>query len=310
MFEGKPLVYLDMNVLIRLAKGDASPLVGYEIAYSTEHFAEILRGSDRSVIDVLERLDAVQIATVMDDGFRMTGEARVWRPFIRDSFAEYEANYAALQKHTELFVELGATNFGGVDRDRLRSAVERLPADIRDLVGSRDGDLARRADEASKGLERVLEAQLAAPISVNKMRKPLSTHDGRVGQLAPATALQEIWSLVREATPTLTFEQFFEFDAVDKQGYDHWPMHLGIVGAYMVLNAVGFSVDSRLATPHGMRRAYSDASHAAYAAYCSCLLSEDERFARKAAAIYANRNIGVTVIHWPRESSEAWVVLG
>jgi hypothetical protein len=300
VFEGKPVVYLDTNILVRMAgKVQANPFSEYVVAYSSEHFTEILRGTDRSVVELLIGIDAVKIQIGLDDQQRMTNEARMHRVPIAEAFAQHEANDAALRASTDLFFEIGSAGFGGFNQQALADAIERLPQHIRALVGHDDGDLYRRADAVRAGLSNVLVNHLNAPLKVEDLRAGIHTDRGRVGHLPHATALSDIWKVISSALPGVTFEQFFQFRPAEMHGYVSWPPYLGIVGAYMALNFVGYQVDRALRTPEGFRRATSDASHVGHAAYCEAFATGDERLAKKAAAIFADRQIGTGVIWYP-----------
>ena len=40
-------------------------------------------------------------------------------------------------------------------------------------------------------------------------------------------------------------DQFFGFDPVDKQGYELWPLYLGIIGCNAVMDILGFQAEKK-----------------------------------------------------------------
>jgi len=128
-------------------------------------------------------------------------------------------------------------------------------------------------------------------------RKALGTNKGRAGNLADKeNPILELWQLVSKGLPDLTPDQYFGFDPIDKQGYDEWPMFLGIVGCHTVLNFLGFRPDAGLAKSEDLSGIMSDGSHIAYAAYCQGLFSRDRKLLAKAKAIYRYKNIATQVL--------------
>jgi len=56
-----------------------------------------------------------------------------------------------------------------------------------------------------------------------------------------------IWKLLKDKSPGLSADQFYGFDPIDKQGYETWPLFLGVAGCHTVLNFIGFRPDEGLA---------------------------------------------------------------
>lgn len=89
-YEGKPLAYLDQNILDRFLDYQANNfefLIGFkdrvQVVYSDSTFQEIYRSglSDKKYSDIflklLEHLDAYYLKPVLDENFQFTGKMRI-----------------------------------------------------------------------------------------------------------------------------------------------------------------------------------------------------------------------------------------
>ncbi len=86
-------------------------------------------------------------------------------------------------------------------------------------------------------------------------------------------------------------DQFFGFAPIDNQGYELWPVYLGIVGCNAVMDILGFQAEKKCRKISKIHNVRSDAGHIGMGAYCSAILSEDKRLVKRAKAIYEYKNI-------------------
>jgi hypothetical protein len=160
-----------------------------------------------------------------------------------------------------------------------------------------DGQIKAKTESVRDELQSFVVGPLQEIGKIEESREGLGTHGGGAGNLAVHdNPLDEIWKLLKESVPGVTADQFFGFDPIDKQGYQEWPMFLGIVGCHTVLNFIGYRPDKLLAKAEDIPGILSDDTHIAYGAYCHGIFSRDKKFIAKAKAIYRYKNIAAHVI--------------
>lgn len=305
------LIYLDHNIVDDISKGafklpsDSSFLW----VYSNEHFAEIERAGDTRFLDVLRELKAQQLELTLDDRFRITGEARLLgETDPHASFASWRAVRADVPVNCEYFSTIVSRLFGAANDEALTQvpdAVERELAALLRSAGLLDQTHAEAIETARDAIRSIVAEHLAERPNLERHREEFGTHSGRGSNLADHdNPLEEVWKLVCESSPefagAVTADQFFGFEPPYETGYESWPLYLGIVGCYTVLNLVGLRPDEKLSRVERMPGIMSDASHVGHAAYCQGLLSADRRLCDKAKAIYRFKDIGTQVLRLER----------
>ncbi len=296
-------IYLDHNIVDDISKGDLSLKPSDKVVwvYSHESFAEIKRSGSPRFLDVLEDLKAVKLDLILDSNFKITGEARFLE--YRSPSEEYESYLEAISD-TKLDdssgLEFIARLFGADNKDKVTSHPQSFEENIRSLLephGLYDEETKLKVERIRGELEDFVAGPLQEVGGLEEARKAFGTHEGRAGNLASKeNPINELWEIVRKGVSGITADQYFGFDPADKQGYEEWPMFLGIVGCHTMLNFLGFRPDDGLTKPSDMPGILSDGSHIAHAAYCQGLLSRDKKFLAKARAIYRYKNIGTQVV--------------
>lgn len=295
-------IYIDQNIVGYVHEGriHLERVNGVDWIYSNEHFNEIARSGDTSFLSALERLKAQQIELVLDDNYRITDSARIH---------QYSPPYELYQRHLKarssppkdehLFTDLLGRLFGADNYHdaatlpaRFRSQVEALLAE----AGVLEETVLASVKEVSVNLEELIGNDLSQTRSLETMRKSLGIHGGRVGKPKTDNPILEIWELIGKKYGGITPDQFFGFDPIDKQGYEVWPLYLGIVGCHTALNFAGYGTDKGIADPKNLPNIMSDAAHIAIASFCDAVMSEDKRFCKKASAIYKYKNHHTQVI--------------
>jgi hypothetical protein len=281
-------IYIDQNVLgyVRDERVRLAPRDDVEWVYSFEHFREISRGNDTSFLSELQRLRARQIDTVGDQ-CEITDQAILH---------EYSCPFERYKTYLKSVEEL---SFAAQAEDFLLGTVARLigAQNWRELQGQAgpileqlEQILPQQSETADRAISELLE-RLHKESSLESIRTGLEVHDGRAGNFSPKEAITQIWALVERNNGGLTIDQFFGVDALDQKR----PTFLGIVGAHMILNIVGFRPDRHLAKPEALRASLSDGIHLAHAAFCDVLMSADRRMCHKASAIYSYLGVNTVV---------------
>lgn len=288
-----PRVYLDQNIVGYVHEGHVrlDRIKGIDWIYSNEHFNEIARSGYTAFLSAFEKLKAQQIEIVLDERFRITDNAQIH---------PYSSPYERYERHIQtvsdvefdegLFTDLMGRLFGADNYQNLSSLPERLKSQVESLLieaGILNEFDQESLDNISAKLGSIIQNDLSETRSLESMRKPIGTNDGKIGNPITRNPIQEIWEIVRDKVEGVTAEQFFGFDPIDKQGYDKWPMYLGIVACHTVLNFVGYGTDKGIASVGNLPNIMSDANHIATAAFCDAVISEDKRFCKKASAIYS-----------------------
>lgn len=296
----RPRIYLDQNILgyVRDGQINLAAVENVKWVYSNEHFNEIARGGDRSLLVVLENLRACQIELLLDEQFRITDQ---W------TLHAYETPSARYDRHqitisevpfdTSLFTDLSVRLFGGNNYEDVTTLPERLDVQLSHLLGQIGIDAAapllamkERADQALQFF--VTELKETRPIET--IRKALvGAKNGPV--TATENPIQEIADLIKARFPELDINQFLGLDPPDKQGYEKWPLYLGIIGCFTFLNMLGYKPDRGIRNAENFPNIMSDAAHIGHAAFCHAVMSEDKRFCAKAGAIYTYLNINTRV---------------
>jgi hypothetical protein len=287
-----PRVYLDQNIVGYVHEGRISldSVKGVDWIYSNEHFNEIARSGDPAFLSAFEKLKAQQIEIMLDERFRITDSAQI-HPY-SSPYERYERHIETINEvefDESLFTDLLGRLFGAENYRNLIDLPERLRLQVESLLIEagvlNEFDL-DSLESISTDIGSIIKNDLSETRSLESMRKPIGTSDGKIGNPKTENPIQEIWEIVRDKIEGVTAEQFFGFDPIDKQGYEKWPMYLGIVACHTVLNFVGYGADKGIASVKNLPNIMSDANHIATAAFCDAVMSEDRRFCKKASAIY------------------------
>jgi len=296
-------IYIDHNIIDDVGKGAISIRESNQITwiYSDENFNEIKRAGDRRFLRILGDLKARKIELILNEQFQITGEARILE--ISDPELLYEKWIDAvdeIQIDEEMNLEFIGRLFGADNKDSILSHPTRFRNQIAALLephGLYGDQTKQKVNGIANELEGLVSGSLQKVGELEKTRETLGTHKGRAGNLkAHENPLEEIWKLIRSSCGGLTADQFFGFDPIDKQGYEEWPLYLGIIGCHTVLNFIGYKSDKGLSKIADLPGILSDGAHIGMAAYCSAVLSQDRRFCSKARAIYKYKNIGTKVL--------------
>jgi len=301
-------VYLDHNIIDDISKGDFSlkPSNGVVWVYSHENLGEIRRSNNKIFLDVLEDIQARKLELLLDSKFRVTGEAKILEyRSPHDIYVSYLEAVSENEIDDESNLEFMARLFGAENKDKVLSHPKSFEENIRSLLephGLYDENTRIKVEQVRNELVEFVNGPMQEIGKLEKARESFGTSNGRAGNLAEKeNPIEELWNIIKNGIPGITANQYFGFDPIEKQGYDVWPMYLGIVGCHAVLNILGFRPDDGLTKPENIPGILSDGSHIGHAAYCQALLSRDRKLLAKARAIYKYKGIATTVLSYERK---------
>lgn len=310
----KPLIYIDQNIIglqlqgiISLAKRDDVTWV-----YSKEHFAEIRRSDEPAkYLDVLNAIDAKLLDLVLDEKWKITGEARLNE--IGTPHQHYDAYIEAnrdVDIDDALFDPFQVWVNGGGDEGPLKDLPEKFALQILSLTSELPFDTTEtigKVKSIKPKFDSMIDEMILNGNDIQKTRAAFGDEKGTIGSISGEKEIEKIWEII---SPTMqeseiSCDQFFGFDPIEKQGYESWPMYLGIVGCNALLDILGFQAEKKCRKLHKIHNVRSDAGHIAMGAYCSAILSEDKRLIKRAKAIYGYKNIGTSPILVTREANKS-----
>lgn len=300
-----PLVYIDQNIiglqqqgLIKLSNRDDMIWV-----YSKEHFAEMRRSDNpEKYLDILSDIGAKCLELILDEDWKITGQAK-----LNEQGTPYQ--------HYENYIEaMGEVDFdesifdpfqvwvnGGGDEDLLRDLSENFAKQIFQLTIGLPFDtseMTEKAESIKPKFDSIIDEMISNGNDIQKTRSAFGDEKGTIGSISGEKQIEKIWELISSTMgeANISCDQFFGFDPIDKQGYESWPMYLGIVGCNAVLDILGFQAEKKCRKISKIHNVKSDACHIGMGAYCSAILSGDKRLIRRAKAIYEYKKIGTAAI--------------
>lgn len=300
-----PLVYIDQNIIglqllghINLSKRDDIKWV-----YSKEHFSEIKRADNpEKYLDVLNEIGAIMLDLVLDENWKITGEARLIEDLT--PFENYQNHIKAIG-----VVEFDETIFdpfqvwvnGGGDEGPLKELSDNLADQVLQLTSDLPYDTAEmtnRIGAIKPEFDAMVDDMISNGNDIKKTRAAFGDEKGTIGGIAGEHQIAQIWEIISSTMEGsgISCDQFFGFDPIDKQGYESWPVYLGIIRCNAVMDILGFQAEKKCRKVSKIHNVRSDAGHIGIGAYCSAILSEDRRLVKRAKAIYEYKDIGTSSI--------------
>lgn len=309
-----PLIYIDQNIIGLQLQGIFSLAKREDVTwvYSKEHFAEIRRSDEPAkYLDLLEAIDAKLLDLVLDENWKITGEAR-----LDEKGTPHQHYNAYIEANRD--VDFDDTIFdpfqvwvnGGGDEGPLKDLSEKFAHQILILTAELPFDTSEMIGEVASvktKIDSMIDEMILTGNDIEKTRSAFGDEKGSIGNISGEKVIEKIWEII---SPTMqgsdiSCDQFFGFEPVEKQGYEFWPMYLGIIGCNAVFDILGFQAEKKCRKINKIHNVRSDAGHIAMGAYCSAILSEDKRLIKRARAIYGHKNIGTSPILVTREANKS-----
>lgn len=309
----KPLIYIDQNIIglqlqgiFNLSKRDDVIWI-----YSKEHFAEIRRSNEpEKYLGVLDAMDAKLLDLVLDENWKITGEARLIEngtPY--DHYDSYIDATGDVDFDDTIFDPFQVWVNGGGEEGPLKDLSEKIAQQILRLNSSLPFDTTEMTDKVKHikpEFDSMVDEMISNGNDIHKTRAAFGDEKGAIGSISGEKQIEKIWEII---SPTMqgcdiSCDQFFGFDPIEKQGYENWPIYLGIIGCNSVLDILGFQAEKKCRKLNKIHNVRSDAGHIAMGAYCSAIISEDKRLVKRAKAIYEYKNIGTSPILVTREANK------
>ena len=295
-----PLVYIDQNIIglqllghINLSKRDDMKWV-----YSKEHFAEIKRADDpEKYLNVLNEIGAKMLDLILDENWKITGEARLIEdltPF--ENYQNYIEAIGNVEFDETIFDPFQVWMNGGGDEGPLKELSDNLANQVLQLTSDlpyNTTGMPNKIGAIKPELDSMVDDMISNGNDIKKTRAALGDKKGTIGAVSEEHQIAQIWEII---SPTMedsgmNCDQFFGFEPIDNQGYELWPVYLGIVGCNAVMDILGFQAEKKCRKISKIHNVRSDAGHIGMGAYCSAILSEDKRLVKRAKAIYEYKNI-------------------
>lgn len=298
-----PLVYIDQNIIglqlqgiLNLRKRDDLVWI-----YSKEHFAEIRRSNDpEKYLEVLKDIDAKLLELVLDENWKITGEAKLINegtPF--QHFKSYIEATGDVDFDDTIFDPFQVWVNGGGDEGLLKEVSDSFADQVLRLTSELPFDtteMTDKMDSIKPEFDSMIDEMISNGNDIKKTRAAFGNDKGTIGGISGKHQIKKIWEII---SPTMSgaeisCDQFFGFDPIDKQGYELWPVYLGIIGCCSVLDILGFQAEKKCRKINKIHNVRSDSAHIAMGAFCSGILSEDKRLVKRARAIYEYKGIGTS----------------
>lgn len=300
-----PLIYIDQNIIGLQQQGlmNLSERDDLVWVYSKEHFAEMRRSdSPEKYLDILNGIGARFLDLVLGQNWKITGEARLIEqgsPHLH--YENYIEAIGEVDFDESIFDPFQVWVNGGGDEGQLKYLSDNIAKQVLQLTTGLPFDtseMTEKIESIKPEFEIMIDEMILYGNEIKKTRSAFGDEKGTIGSISGEKQIEQIWQLISPimTEANISCDQFFGFDPIDKQGYESWPMYLGIIGCNAVLDILGFQAEKKCRKISKIHNVRSDAGHIGMGAYCSVILSEDKRLVRRAKAIYEYKNIGTAAL--------------
>jgi hypothetical protein len=321
-------VYLDQNILDLIVKGHLANLKEsfkdtrqYQVIYSfvtLEEISRIANEEDRQqFFDCLEDLNALYFWIDQDEKAYFVDRRA------SELYTEHIGNYSHFGDVQRSIEQIVFKLLGGRKDDDFATVVAEGRTAMNSLLDSLAGSLDELEDETKlykENLQRsiLIMRETYESVADEMVRqaeqsiKDTKTYKGikhfreltalgplQLNNIKPPNVIPQIWKEIEKSdalqSGEVTFETMF--------GNGLWK-HLEkepstvekINGLYNLLNTIGYYSDPKIQKERHFRTFMTDHRHAGCGSYAHILVSRDERFIKKTAAIYEHLGIGTKII--------------
>jgi hypothetical protein len=330
VYEGKPTVYLDQNVLDFFTKqglGEFGQILikDYQVVYSDESLKEIRRskGFEESFLDVLKDLKANYLKLIVEQpNFTITDNASISERDPYDVYKEYCKNSddgvdieQAMQQW--LFKFSGGRkgdSFNDIHNEQI-SAFSELMDSIMDNSVELPEEIQRQLQIYTKEMSSHYKATLEKTENmmlenieddknwdgIKDFRSQVGIGPKQLNNIEPPNVLFKIWDKLK-TLPTysqtnMDIDDLFQLNKNPIYPEQPYFKHQKVTVIYNMLNTLGYYPDSKVHKERRFIAAVSDNSHASIASFCNFLLSNDEHFIKKVNAAYEYLEIPTLAKH-------------
>ncbi|EHO2962754.1 hypothetical protein KK410_002454 [Salmonella enterica] len=321
IYQGKPTVYLDHNILDFFVKNGLGSFgkdltESHQVVYSDETLKEIKKsqGKEDKFLETLKLLNAFHLKIVLDEQFQPTGKATLTQRDITEAYVEYNdkepipdnAHDIMLMDLQKIFGGNGELSFNDLRAEKILSftaLIEFITDQCKEL-----GSFSTITEDYLKNLQHKFNAAVGTytdkmnqgvpnPFGwsgVNDYRKAVKLGPKQLNNIEPPNVLEKITDFFSQIPPysnNISVDEFFNLHTnpvyPEKPFYDY----LKITVIYTMLNIIGYHPDSKLHNEKRFLASTSDQNHASMASFTDLLLSADNNFIKKTSAIYEYLNI-------------------
>jgi hypothetical protein len=330
VYEGKPTVYLDQNVLDFFTKqglGEFGQILikDYQVVYSDETLKEIRRskGFEENFLDVLKDLKANYLKLIVEQpNFTITDNASISERDPYDVYKEYCKNsddgvdieHAMQQWLFKFSGGRKGDSFNDIHNEQI-SAFSELMDSIMDNSVELPEDIQRQLQIYTKEMSSHYKATLEKTENmmlenieddknwdgIKDFRSQVGIGPKQLNNIEPPNVLFKIWDKLK-TLPTysqtnMDIDDLFQLNKNPIYPEQPYFKHQKVTVIYNMLNTLGYYPDSKVHKERRFIAAVSDNSHASIASFCNFLLSNDEHFIKKVNAAYEYLEIPTLAKH-------------
>jgi len=322
---GKPLLYLDHNVLDAFTKGNSDGIAKtfkekWQTVYSLESLFEIKRskGFEAKFTDLLRSLDALYLDAHLDGDHRISDRATLERvdPWIKLQELGQDDIGSDLVTAMKLFA---LKMIGGRKDLEFKEVIEFQREAFSKLMDSLEGQLSEMDPQLVNGYIREMRDKFSVQLEemervltenhkdgkdfegIKAFRKALEVSPLELNNIQSPKVIEQIWKIISSneiySAKNLTLET--AIGIATNYAYQGKPFYLfeKAFTVYGFLNSVGYHPDTDVTKERRFTASSSDQNHVAYAGFANIFLTMDNRLARKAAAAYEFLGMSTTVVN-------------
>lgn len=339
LYSGLPIVYLDHNILDafldnKLIKIKEALTHRFQVVYSNETLDEIKRAGKSSskfsdaFLNLLVQINAAHMSVILDDNFHETDQVRIVEGDPHIFFRQYCDSEPVFDDMAESMRQLGFkiaggrqgesledVALGGIEAfEKLMDYLEENISEIEELapeVAQQLRAAKTRYLEEYKTLSKQNTQKMAENIvdekswsGIKDFRQHFQLEPYHFNNISPPNVLEQIWKVMKSSQKMPkgfdSLDDFFMFNKQELMPGQPFYRHKKVLGAYNMLNTIGYYPDKPLHRDRGFKRSTSDQMHVSLASFCNCLITGDKRLWKKAEAIYEYLKVPTEVMYFDK----------
>lgn len=323
-YEGKPLAYLDQNILDLFVKNfDKNHFIyslfidNYQVVYSDTTLGEIYKAFLNSnneeniekYLNVLEWLDANHIRIAYTRNLEFLDKCVISTIPVKEWFHRYVKNkkeWGFWDKHIYdqfLLNYQKSKNIDEIKREALLvyeknlRKMEDAKSELRDYPQFKDkaevmyGYINSQKDKYEESIN-FMFSKFMEYAENDKMTEIFRTEIGvfpkQLNNIEMPNVVQKIWNLYKdkEGYSNFKIDDFWSINFLEKNKGRKLYNYEKVNVIYNMMNFIGFHQDTKLDQINGIQRAMSDFTHAQIASFCDLFFTHDIKLKKKVEGIY------------------------